>query len=45
MGLDMTLSKKTYVKNWDHMNPEELHQVEVRKNGKAVKHIKSERIC
>lgn len=34
MGLDMYLSKKEYVKNWDHMKDEEKHQVTVKKGGK-----------
>ena len=29
MGLDMYLTKKHYVKNWDHMKPEERHTVTV----------------
>jgi hypothetical protein len=33
MGLDMYLSKKHYVKNWDH-NPEQKFQVSVKLNGK-----------
>ncbi len=44
MGLDMYLHKKTYVKNWGHYKPEELHKVTVKKNGKTVKHIKPARI-
>jgi len=44
MGLDMYLKKKTYVKNWGHMAPEELHSVTVLKNGTPVSHIKPERI-
>ena len=44
MGLDMYLSKKTYVKNWRHMRPEELHKITIKKGGKAVKNIKPERI-
>ena len=36
MGLDMYLSKKTYVKNWAHTKPEGRHQVIVKKNGKEV---------
>ena len=44
MGLDMYLHKKTYVKNWEHMSPEELHEVTVKKNGQEVSHIKKERI-
>lgn len=44
MGLDMYLSKRTYVKNWDHMKPEERHEVSVTRNGTAVAHIKPERV-
>jgi len=44
MGLDMYLSKKTYVKNWDHMAPEERHTVLVLKNDLPVKGIDSEKI-
>lgn len=29
LGLDQWLHKKTYVKNWDHMKPEERHTVTV----------------
>lgn len=44
MGLDMYLSKRNYVKNWDHTRPEERHDVSVNRNGVAVAHIKPERI-
>ena len=43
MGLDMYLSKRTYVKNWDFMKPEELHEVLVTKNGVEVG-IKPQRV-
>lgn len=43
MGLDMYLVKKTYVQNWDHMKPEQLHQITVLRGGKPT-HIKPERI-
>lgn len=43
MGLDMYLYKKTYVKNWSHMSPEELHEITITKNGQPT-NIKSERI-
>lgn len=36
MGLDMNLYKKTYVKNWQHMKPEELHEITVKRGGKTV---------
>ncbi len=42
MGLDMYLNKRTYVGNWDHMAPEELHTVTV--VGPEAGHIKPERI-
>lgn len=34
MGLDMYLSKRTYVKNWDHYKPEQRHSVTVLRGGK-----------
>ena len=42
MGLDMYLSKKTYVKNWDHMTPEERCTVTI--SGRRSGDIKPERI-
>lgn len=42
MGLDMYLSKKTYVKNWDHMAPEERCTVTV--SGPRAGVIKPERV-
>ena len=42
MGLDMYLTKKTYVKNWNHMSDDEKHNVSV--EGKSAKEIKPERI-
>lgn len=44
MGLDMYLSKKTYVKNWNHMLPEELHKITIKKGNKVRKDIKPERV-
>ena len=44
MGLDMYLSKKTYVKNWDHQSDEEKHNITVLKGGKPRQDIKPERI-
>lgn len=44
MGLDMYLSKKTYVKQWSHIEPENQFQVEVKKGGEPVTSIKSERV-
>src|SRR5215217_4911529 len=43
MGLDMSLVKKIYVKNWYHMEPEERHEITVTKGGKPT-HIKPERV-
>lgn len=42
MGLDMYLTKKTYVKNWNHMSDDEKHNVSV--EGKSAKEIKPERV-
>jgi len=44
MGLDMYLSKKTYVKRWGYEKPEEAFNVTIQKNGVTYPHIKSERI-
>lgn len=44
MGLDMYLSKKTYVKQWSHIEPENQFQVEVKKGGELVKSIKPDRV-
>lgn len=44
MGLDMYLSKKTYVKRWAHQQPEELNEVTVLKGGKPRTDIKPERV-
>ena len=42
MGLDMYLTKKTYVKNWDH-NPDKF-QVSVKLNGEDYVSIRPERV-
>ena len=44
MGLDMYLSRRTYVKNWDRMPPEERHEITVKLNGEPRPGIKPERI-
>lgn len=44
MGLDMYFEKRTYVKNWEHMKPEERHSITIKRNSKPVAHIKTERI-
>lgn len=44
MGLDMYLSKKTYVKNWSHQSPEEQHEVTVKLGGEIHPTIKPERV-
>lgn len=44
MGLDMYLERASYVKNWEHMAPEERHQIVVRKNGQPRTDIRPERI-
>lgn len=43
MGLDQYLTKRHYVKNWDHMRPDELHHITVVK-GSKLSTIKPERI-
>jgi hypothetical protein len=44
MGLDMYLSKKTYVQRWDHQSPEETYNVMVTQGGNSVDHIQSNRV-
>jgi hypothetical protein len=44
MGLDMYLSKKTYVKQWSHDKPEEQFEVSVKRGGKPFKKIDSSRV-
>ena len=38
----MYLSKRTYVKNWDHMKPEQKHKISI--DGPSAKAIKPKRI-
>jgi hypothetical protein len=44
MGLDMYLSKKTYVKQWSHRKPEDQFEVSVTKGGNDYPNIKPERV-
>lgn len=44
MGLDMYLSRRSYVKNWDFMDDKEKHTISIKKGGKVRKDIKPERI-
>jgi negative regulator of genetic competence, sporulation and motility len=44
MGLDMYLTKRTYVKNWSFMDKPELHEVTVKKAGKVRKDIDKKKI-
>ena len=44
MGLDMYMSKKTYVKQWSHNKPEEQFQVDVKKGGEPFNKIEPERV-
>jgi hypothetical protein len=44
MGLDMYLTKKTYVKNWDHFKPEERFQIEIKQDNKPYTKIDLKRI-
>lgn len=40
----MHLSRRTYVKRWNHQPEEEKYSVDVKQGGKAVENIKPERI-
>jgi hypothetical protein len=44
MGLDMYLSKKTYVKQWEHIPDEQQFEVTVKRNGEIFDEIKSDRV-
>jgi hypothetical protein len=44
MGLDMYLSKKTYVKQWSHNKPEEQFEVSVKQGGKPYGSIEPNRV-
>lgn len=44
MGLDMYLSRKMYVKHWDHKSPEDQYEVIVKKGGKVVDTIDTKQI-
>jgi hypothetical protein len=44
MGLDMYLSKKTYVKQWSHNKPEDQYEVSVKRGGVTYPNIKPERV-
>ena len=44
MGLDMYMSKKTYVKQWSHNKPEDQFNVDVKKGGEPFSNIKPERV-
>tara|TARA_R100000278_G_scaffold110920_1_gene88296 strand:- start:582 stop:1043 length:462 start_codon:yes stop_codon:yes gene_type:complete len=44
MGLDMYLTKETYVKRWEHQTDADLHEVSVKKGGEAHPTIQTNRI-
>jgi len=44
MGLDMYLSKKTYVKQWSHNKPEDQYEVSVKRGGVTYPSIRPERV-
>lgn len=44
MGLDMYLTKKTYVKKWDHIPDEKQYEVAVTRGGQPCPNIKPDRI-
>lgn len=45
MGLDMSLYKKHYVKNWNFEKPEEKKEVVATKGGLPIKGLKTERVA
>ena len=45
MGLDMYLTKRSDVKNWNFKEDDEKHSVSVKMGGKARKDIKPKRVC
>jgi hypothetical protein len=44
MGLDMYLTRNTYVKNWEFQDRKDKHEITVKKGGEIRKDIKPERI-
>jgi hypothetical protein len=44
MGLDMYLTKKNYVKRWEHNKPEEQFEISVKRGGETYSTIKPERV-
>jgi hypothetical protein len=44
MGLDMYLSRKTYVKNYEHFKKEQKTSVSVKRGGKKIPYINSNRV-
>lgn len=44
MGLDMYLTKKTYVKQWSHQRPEEQFEVVVKKGGVTYPNINPSKV-
>ena len=44
MGLDMYLSKRAYVKQWNFQKDEEKHKVTVKFGGKSRRDIKPRRV-
>lgn len=44
MGLDMYLSKKTYVKQWSHNKPEDQFEVSVKRGGEPFEKIEPTRV-
>jgi hypothetical protein len=44
MGLDMYLSRRTYVKNYDFMSEDEKHEITIKKGGENVSNIDTNNI-
>jgi hypothetical protein len=45
MGLDMYLTKQSYVKNWEHTSAENKHEITIKRGGNIRDDIKPNRIC
>lgn len=44
MGLDMHLEKRTYVKNWNHQDKKDKHEITIKQGGKILEDIDTKKI-
>lgn len=44
MGLDMYLTKRLYLKNWNHTKPEDRHEIIIKKGGTTRTDIETDKI-